>query len=85
MKVLITDSTNDKAYPISGFTWVLAYVDQANAAKGKAVAHYLWWAIHDGQKQGEALNYAALSPEAVKKAEALVLSLKCGGAQCLTK
>jgi len=85
MKVLITDSTNDKAYPISGFTWVLAYQNQPNPAKGKALASYLWWAIHEGQKQGEALNYAALSPDAVKKAEALVLSLKCDAAQCLTK
>jgi phosphate transport system substrate-binding protein len=85
MKVLITDSTNDKAYPISGFTWVLAYENQPNAAKGKALASYLWWAIHEGQKQGEALNYAALSPDAVKHAEGLVLSLKCGGAPCLAK
>ncbi len=84
-KVLITDSANAKAYPISGFTWVLAYTNQPDAAKGRALAHYLWWAIHDGQKLASPLDYAPLSSGAVQKAEALVLALRCGGSPCLEK
>jgi phosphate transport system substrate-binding protein len=85
MKLLITDSANAKAYPIAGFTWVLAYVTQPDVAKGKTLAHYLWWAIHDGQKLATALDYAPLSPDALKAAEAQVLRLTCGGAPCLSK
>ena len=85
MKVLLTDSANAKAYPISGFTWILAYANQPDAAKGKAVAHYLWWALHEGQKQAESLTYGPLSADATKKAEALILQLQCDGKPCLSK
>ncbi|MPZ49752.1 MAG: phosphate ABC transporter substrate-binding protein PstS [Dehalococcoidia bacterium] len=85
MKILITDSANAKAYPIAGFTWVLAYVNQPDTAKGKALAHFLWWAIHDGQKFATALDYAPLSPDSLKAAEAQVMKLMCGSAPCLAK
>jgi phosphate transport system substrate-binding protein len=85
MKVMFTDSSNAKAYPIAGYTWILAYTNAADANKGKTLAHFLWWGIHNGQKLGEALDYAPLSADAVKKAEVQVLALKCGAAACLTK
>jgi phosphate transport system substrate-binding protein len=85
MKILLTDSPNPKAYPIAGFTWILAYVNQPNTAEGKTMASYLWWAIHDGQEFATALDYGALSAEAVSAAEAQLLKLQCGGAPCLTK
>lgn len=50
MKVLLTDSSSPDAYPIVGFTWVLAYVNQRDKGKGQAVVYYLWRAIHDGQQ-----------------------------------
>ena len=70
---------------VLGYTWVLAYVNQPDAAKGKALAHYLWWAIHDGQKLSTALDYAPLSPDTVRAAEAQIMKLTCGGTPCLTK
>src|SRR5581483_5255361 len=85
MKVLITDSTNPKAYPIAGFTWVLAYQNQPDAAKGKQLASFLWWAIHDGQKSAQSLTYGPLSSDVVKAAEAQIMKMQCGGSPCLTK
>jgi phosphate transport system substrate-binding protein len=85
MKVLVTDSENPQAYPIAGFTWALVYVNQPDAAKGKTLASFLWWAIHDGQKEATALNYGPLSADVVKAAEAQVLKMQCGGSACLTK
>ncbi len=85
MKILITDSSNAAAYPISGFTWILAYQNQEDASKGKALAHYLWWAIHNGQSFATDLDYAPLAPDAAKAAENQILKLQCGGAACLTK
>jgi phosphate transport system substrate-binding protein len=69
-KVMITDSTNPNAYPIVGFTWILAYVNQTDQAKGESLVSYLWWSIHDGQQYSKDLLYASLSPDVVKKAEA---------------
>ena len=76
MKVMITNSTNQDAYPISGFTWILAYVNQTDQAKGLALVNMLWWAIHDGQKYASPLDYAPLSSTAVTKAENQIRSIK---------
>ncbi len=79
MKVMITNSSNPDAYPIAGFTWVLAYVNQTNASTGLALVNMLWWAIHDGQQYCAGLDYAPLSSTAVSKAEALIKSIKYNG------
>ncbi len=85
MKLLITDSSNTQAYPIAGFSWALVYTNQPDAGKGRALASFLWWAIHDGQKEAQPLSYAPLSQETVTKAEAQVLKLQCAGSPCLSK
>lgn len=79
MKVMITNSGNPQAYPIAGFTWLLVYVNQTDCAKGKALVDVLSWAIHDGQQYAPPLEYAALSRDAVSKAEAQVRSIACNG------
>ena len=76
MEVSITDSANPNAYPISGFTWLLVYENQTDAAKGDAIANLAWWMLHDGQKYATPLDYAALKGVAVKKAEALTKKIK---------
>lgn len=76
MEVVITDSSNPNAYPISGFTWLLVYENQTDPAKGDAVANLAWWMLHDGQKYATPLEYAPLKGAAVKKAEALVKKIK---------
>jgi phosphate transport system substrate-binding protein len=72
MEVMITDSSNPGAYPISGFTWLLVYQNQTDEAKADAVANLAWWMIHDGQKYAIPLEYAPLKGAAIKKAEALL-------------
>jgi phosphate transport system substrate-binding protein len=85
MKIMITNSSNSDAYPICGFTWILVYVNQKDQAKGLALVNVLWWAIHDGQQYGAALDYAALSDAAVAKAEAEILSIKYQGTPLLNR
>jgi len=75
----ITNSEGTEAYPISGIVYVLAYKDQKDATKGKALADFLWWAIHDGEKFVKDLNYAPLPAEVVKKTEVKINSMISGG------
>ena len=56
----LVDRPGAKTYPISSFSYILVYQEQQDATKGKALADFLWWAIHDGQKLGAALDYAPL-------------------------
>jgi len=78
-RVSIANAPGDASYPIASFTYILVYADAADAAKAKAVAGFLWWAIHDGQKLASDLFYAPLPPEVVAKEEAKLKTLTAGG------
>jgi len=78
-RVSITDAPGKDAYPISAFTYLLLYKDQADPTKGQALVHFLWWAIHDGQKMATALDYAPLPAPLVKKVESTLESITVQG------
>jgi phosphate transport system substrate-binding protein len=79
LRVSITNAAGAQAYPISSYTYILVYKKQRDAAKGKALADFLWWAIHDGEKFARDLQYAPLPAGIVKRAEAKINSITSGG------
>lgn len=79
LRVSITNAGGATAYPISSYTYILAYKDQKDAAKGKALVDFLWWGIHDGEAYTKDLQYAPLPAEIVKRAEAKINSITSGG------
>jgi phosphate transport system substrate-binding protein len=78
-RVSITDAAGAGAYPIAAFTYLLVYKDMADAAKGKALVQFIWWALHDGQKYANPLFYGQLPPELVKREEATLKSITAAG------
>jgi len=78
MRLYIVNEDDKDAYPISGFSWVLVYQDQPDAQKGQALAHLLWWMLHDGQQYATALIYASLPPSVVTKGEQQIKKMRCG-------
>ncbi len=79
LRVSITNANGPDAYPISSYTYILAYKDQKDAAKGKGLVDFLWWGIHDGESFAKDLQYAPLPVEIVKRAEAKINSISSGG------
>ena len=79
LRVSITNSAGAQAYPISSYTYILVYKDQANEAKGKALVDFLWWGIHDGTGFAKDLSYVPLPDDIVKRAEAKINSITSGG------
>ena len=79
LRVSITNAAGESVYPISSYTYILAYKEQKDGGKGKALVDFLWWAIHDGEQFAKDLQYAPLPPEIVKRAEAKVSSITSGG------
>ncbi len=79
LRASIVDAAGDKAYPVSGFTWLLVYQKQTDKAKAIALTRMMWWAIHDGQKFNSDLGYAPLPEGIVKKAEQKILSITLDG------
>jgi len=69
-RVSLTNPPGDNAYPIASFTWLLVYRDQLDQTKGRAIAKFLWWMSHDGQRYADDLLYAPLPPQVVKQIEA---------------
>ena len=79
LRVSITNSGGGNAYPISSYTYILAYKDQKDATKGKALVDFLWWGIHEGEAYTKDLQYAPLPADIVKRAEAKINSITSGG------
>ena len=68
----IWNQTGDQAYPISSFTYLIVYKNLDNVKtheQAQALAQFLWWATHDGEKLASQLDYAPLSPAVQKKVE----------------
>jgi phosphate transport system substrate-binding protein len=70
MEVMLTDSSDPDAYPITGFTWLLVYVEQSDKAKAETLAHMIHWMLTDAQQYAEGDSYVPLSDTAVEKAMA---------------
>ena len=66
-RVSITNPPGKSAYPISSFTWLLIPSTISDSAKRTAITGVLKWMLTDGQKMTEALSYAPLPGEVVKK------------------
>jgi phosphate transport system substrate-binding protein len=65
-RVSIVNSPNPEAYPVASFTWLLIYKDMDDHAKGEAIVNFIKWAITDGQKYCESLDYAPLPTNVVE-------------------
>ena len=79
VRVSIAYAPGPTNYPIAGFTYLLIPQEQPDSAKGKALVDFLWWAIHDGEKDAAQLLYAQAPPQVVKIDEGLVKQITYQG------
>lgn len=83
-RLIITDSDNPQAYPISTFTWIIVYKEQSynkrTLEQAKTLASLLRFIISkDGQDLAVKTHYAPLSAKAVEKTEAIIKSMTFDG------
>jgi phosphate transport system substrate-binding protein len=74
-RVSIVNAPGAAAYPISSFTFLLIPKSYSNAAKGKALLDFVKWAIHDGEKEVAALDYAPLPAKVVSMLDQRLTSI----------
>src|SRR5262249_28947905 len=84
-RVSLTDPAGPDAYPIAAFTWFLVYKNQPNKDQGQKLVNFLWWMMHEGQKEAPALHYAPLPKEVVTRGEQALAELNYQGQPLLTK
>ena len=61
-RISIVNSPGANSYPISSFTWLLVYEQQADSVKSRKLVDFIRWALTEGEKQAAALDYAPLPP-----------------------
>ena len=79
----ITNTDAINGYPISGFTWILAYQDQnfnsRSEIQAKATKDLLRWMISDGQRYATPLLFAPLPTKVAKLAHEVIDSITYSG------
>jgi phosphate transport system substrate-binding protein len=83
-RVMATNSPDPEAYPISGFTWIIIYKEQAYGGRSeeaalKTVEFLDWLTGTDGQSIAESVNYASLPPEVTTVAKSIIRSITFEG------
>jgi phosphate transport system substrate-binding protein len=74
-RISVADAPGADAYPISSFTWILAYQHQSDPVKGKKLVDFLNWALTSGEPEAASLDYAPLPAEMMPKVKAKVASI----------
>jgi phosphate transport system substrate-binding protein len=83
-RVMLTNSSDPNAYPISGFTWIILYKEQNynNRTKEQALATVKlleWLVSEEAQGEAEKVHYAPLPASAVEKAKTILRGVTFDG------
>ncbi len=87
-RVMITNSEDPGAYPISGFTWIILYKDQNYDGRSKkrameTVKFLNWLLSEDAQSKTKKVHYSSLPESTVKKAKDILNSVNYDGEKLL--
>jgi len=82
--VSLANAQGDSAYPITSYSYLLLYEDAKDAVKGAALAKYVWWGLHEGQKFAKDLDYAPIPTKVLAKVEARLKELRSGNKKLLS-
>lgn len=87
-RVMVTNSSDPEAYPISGFTWIILYKEQSynnrSPAQAEAIVKFLDWLVsQDAQAIAESVNYASLPADVSSAAKNLLKSVTFDGKSVL--
>ena len=83
-RVSIVNAPGAQAYPISSFTWLLVYAQQADTVKGRKLVAFLKWALTEGEKRAAPLDYAPLPEAMTQQLLRRVDAINVGGAATAT-
>jgi phosphate transport system substrate-binding protein len=69
LRVSLVDSEDEDAYPIAALSFIVFPRAVNDRKKAEALARFLGWAIHEGQRFAAELDYAPLPKELVDRGE----------------
>ena len=80
LRLSIVDSEDEDAYPIAALSFIVLRREMGERQKAEALARFVWWGLHEGQRLAPALDYAPLPAEIVAGAEQALRGLRAEGA-----
>jgi phosphate transport system substrate-binding protein len=80
-RISIVNPAGAGSYPISSFTWLLAYETQTDSVKGRKLVDFLRWMYESGQQSAAALDYAPLPPSLAQRLTARLSEIRLGVTQ----
>jgi phosphate transport system substrate-binding protein len=83
-RIMVTNSPDPQAYPISGFTWIILYKEQSyngrSLAQAEEIVKFLDWLVSpDAQAIAVSVNYASLPSEAASVAKSILRTVTYNG------
>ncbi|MCP4551165.1 MAG: phosphate ABC transporter substrate-binding protein PstS [Bacteroidetes bacterium] len=83
-RVMLSNSSDPNAYPISGFTWLILYKEQSykdrSLKQAQETLNFLHWIIgEDAQAIAQQVHYAPLPEKAVEHAKQILKSVNYKG------
>jgi len=89
LRILITDTEAPDGYPISSFTWLILYKEQAYKGRSlgdaRALQNMLRWTVKNSSRYAGELGYAPVPKEAAARALVLVESMTFKGERLSSK
>ncbi|MDV3278715.1 MAG: phosphate ABC transporter substrate-binding protein PstS [Nitrososphaerales archaeon] len=76
---IYNDTAATNVYPITTFTYALAYQQQTDQTKGAALVNFLWWVVNSAQVAGANLGYVPLPANVVALDDATLNSITYNG------
>lgn len=83
-RIMLTNSSDPESYPISGFTWIILYKEQAYSGRSLAQAEETvklldWLVSSEAQDEAANVNYSPLTVDAAAKAKAILRTITYEG------
>ncbi|MGF1498355.1 MAG: phosphate ABC transporter substrate-binding protein PstS [Elainellaceae cyanobacterium] len=72
----VPDPEEAESYPISTYTWIMAYQQYDDPAKGATLRELLQWCATEGQAYSEELGYVPLSEEVANRVVAAIAQIQ---------
>ncbi len=82
---IYNDTSAPTAYPITTFTYLIAYEKQSSQTQGRLVVSFLWWVVNDGQQAGVSLGYVPLPSNVVALDDNTIKSITYNGVPICTQ
>jgi phosphate transport system substrate-binding protein len=85
LRTSLTNEPGDFAFPITGTSYALVYVNQTDRNKAVGVVRFLNWVLTKGQNQAAQIDYSPLGLSLWKKSIGQLYKIKVNGAPLVKK